>query len=218
MKTRYLVQCFWVVVVTILILPSCKSDEDNTKPADITPQDTLVELTTNYGKLMLWMYPETAIHRRNFFTLVESGFYDSTEFHRVVKNFVIQGGDPNSKDADTTNDGIGGPGYTMPAEIDAYKFAHHYGAIGAARLPDHVNPDRESSGSQFYIVVNPTGTAFLDGKYTVFGKVVGSMETADRIAVVSVNSEDRPFQRLKCGFRLVTFTHEELKSNYGIEL
>jgi len=117
----------------------------------------------------------------NFKKLVREKFYDGTYFHRVIPGFMIQGGDPNtSKDADPNNDGQGGPGYTVPAEI---KLAHVRGAVATARIPDSVNPSRASSGSQFFIDVRDQPS--LDaGGYTVFGHVISGMEAVDKIVAL----------------------------------
>ncbi|GMQ82358.1 MAG: peptidylprolyl isomerase [Rhodothermia bacterium] len=109
------------------------------------------EIETSYGRMVLRLYDETPLHRDNFAKLVDEGFYDNTTFHRVIANFMIQGGDPNSKDDDPSNDGIGGPGYTIPGEFNP-NLLHKKGALSAARQSDQTNPERESSGSQFYIV------------------------------------------------------------------
>lgn len=113
----------------------------------------------------------------NFKKLVKQGFYDGTCFHRVIPGFMIQGGDPNSRDTDPGNDGIGGPGYTVPAEI---KLKHVRGAVATARQGDQVNPTRASSGSQFFIDV--AAQPSLDrGGYTVFAQVIQGMEVVDKI-------------------------------------
>lgn len=115
-------------------------------------KDSLVEISTSLGKMVVKLYPETPKHRANFLRLAQEGFYDSTTFHRIIKGFMIQGGDPYSKDPKKKNlAGQGGPGYTIPAEINS-KFFHKKGVLAAARQSDQVNPKRESSGSQFYIV------------------------------------------------------------------
>ena len=108
-------------------------------------------IDTPFGRMVVQLSDHTPRHRDNFKRLVEQSFYDSTTFHRVISGFMIQGGDPNSKDENPENDGQGGPGYTIPAEIQAELF-HRRGALATARTSDQVNPDRESSGSQFYIV------------------------------------------------------------------
>jgi cyclophilin family peptidyl-prolyl cis-trans isomerase len=119
----------------------------------------------------------------NFKKLVKQGFYDGTCFHRVIPGFMIQGGDPNSKDADPGNDGIGGPGYTVPAEI---KLKHVRGAVATARQGDQVNPARASSGSQFFIDV--AAQPSLDqGGYTVFGQVIQGMSVVDKIVALGAD-------------------------------
>lgn len=116
-----------------------------------------VKITTSLGEIVVRLYDETPLHRDNFLKLASEGYYDGTLFHRVIKDFMIQGGDPESKGAPGGKMlGSGGPGYTLPAEIDAARFIHKRGALSAARLGDEVNPEKESSGSQFYIVWGKT--------------------------------------------------------------
>lgn len=115
-----------------------------------TPQ---VRITTNYGDIIVRLYDETPEHRDNFLKLARDGYYDSTLFHRVIKDFMIQGGDPDSKGAPVGKRlGTGGPEYTIPAEFVYPKYYHKRGVLSAARQADQVNPERRSSGSQFYIV------------------------------------------------------------------
>ena len=117
-----------------------------------TDKDYLVTIKTEHGNMKAILYDETPKHKENFLKLAREGFYDSTLFHRVIKEFMIQGGDPNSKNSALGSPlGNGGPGYTVPAEFNKDLF-HVKGALSAARQSDRVNPDRESSGSQFYIV------------------------------------------------------------------
>lgn len=114
---------------------------------------TKVRIKTTLGDITISLYDETPKHRDNFIKLVKEGFYNGTLFHRVIKDFMIQGGDPDSKGAPKGKMlGTGGPGYTIPAEFVYPKYFHKRGALSAARLGDEVNPERESSGSQFYIV------------------------------------------------------------------
>ena len=111
-----------------------------------------VKIQTMFGDIVVRLYDETPIHRDNFVKLVKEGYYDGTLFHRVIKDFMIQGGDPDSKDAPIGKMlGVGGPDYTLEAEIKDGLF-HKRGALAAARQGDEVNPERRSSGSQFYIV------------------------------------------------------------------
>jgi peptidyl-prolyl cis-trans isomerase B (cyclophilin B) len=114
---------------------------------------TKVKINTSEGEIIVRLYDETPKHRDNFIKLAKEGYYDGTLFHRVIKDFMIQGGDPNSKDAPAGKMlGTGGPGYTIPAEFVYPQLFHKRGALSAARQGDEVNPNRESSGSQFYIV------------------------------------------------------------------
>lgn len=114
---------------------------------------TKVKITTTLGDIVLRLYDDTPKHRDNFIKLVEQGFYNGTLFHRVIKDFMVQGGDPDSKGAPKGKMlGTGGPGYTIPAELVYPDHFHKRGALSAARLGDEMNPERESSGSQFYIV------------------------------------------------------------------
>lgn len=175
---------------------------DTTKPktdSTVTKKDTaetkesdIVILETSMGDITIELYVKDAPkHVENFKKLVKSGFYNGTTFHRVIPGFMIQGGDPNSKDNDRSNDGQGGPGYTVPAEI---KGKHVVGSLAAARQGDQVNPKRESSGSQFYIV---TGEAsHLDGQYTVFGKVIKGMDVAQKIQNVKRDAADNPIDKV----------------------
>jgi cyclophilin family peptidyl-prolyl cis-trans isomerase len=146
-------------------------------------------IVTNKGEIVIELDAESAPkHTENFVKLVNERFYIGTLFHRVEKGFVVQGGDPLSKDKDRANDGTGGPGYQIPAEI---KLLHKYGTVGAARLPDRINPERKSSGSQFYICLQDL-PALDRGGYTVFGKVVEGMDVVERIANVKVDPRNNP--------------------------
>lgn len=120
---------------------------------------TIVKISTPKGDIRVRLYDETPQHRDNFVKLVKEGFYDGTLFHRVIKGFMIQGGDPDSIGAPTSKMlGTGGPGYNLPAEIVYPKLFHKRGALCAARQADEVNPEKESSGSQFYLVYGKTYT------------------------------------------------------------
>lgn len=111
-----------------------------------------VKISTSLGDIIVRLYDETPLHRDNFLKLANEGFYNNTLFHRVIRDFMIQGGDPDSVNAPAGKQlGVGGPGYTIPAEIQP-TLIHKRGALAAARQSDEVNPQRESSGSQFYIV------------------------------------------------------------------
>lgn len=139
---------------------ACTGNQQKSKSMN-QGNETLVRLETTEGNITVKLYDETPKHRDNFIKLTKEGVYDSTLFHRVIKNFMIQAGDPQSKTAsDTATLGSGDVGYTLPAEINP-KFFHKRGVLAAARLGDEVNPNRESSGCQFYIV---TGRKFSEAQ------------------------------------------------------
>lgn len=123
-----------------------------------TPKETYVKMTTTMGVIKVHLYNNTPLHKENFTKLCKSGFYDNVLFHRVIKDFMIQGGDPESRNCDSTKMlGEGGLSYTIPAEFNRENY-HRRGALCAARQSDRVNPNRESSSTQFYIVVGKTFT------------------------------------------------------------
>lgn len=142
-----------------------------------------VVIETSLGNIKVKLYDETPQHRDNFLKLVNEGFYNDTLFHRVIKDFMIQGGDPDSKGAPANKSlGTGGPGYTVPAEIVYPKYFHKRGALAAARQADQVNPERESSGSQFYIV---WGQTYSEGKLKQLEQQLGAQKERaifDRLA------------------------------------
>ena len=112
-----------------------------------------LDIATTAGNIKIRLYDDTPLHRDNFMKLAKEGYYDGVLFHRVIKDFMVQTGDPESKEApEGATLGSGGPGYTVPAEIEYPKHYHKYGALAAARTGDNMNPERKSSGSQFYIV------------------------------------------------------------------
>lgn len=207
---RYLL--VWFTLCGFALLGACQKKE------------TIVRLHTNLGDIRVKLYDTTPLHRDNFLKLVREGFYDSLLFHRVIRDFMIQGGDPDSKNAAAgVLLGGGGPGYDLPAEIKA---PHLRGALAAARLPDQVNPGRRSNGSQFFIVQGQIqtdeslnqweqrlnikyspewraqykvkgGAPQLDGQYTVFGEVVDGLEVMDKIAALPRDPNDRPLQDVR---------------------
>jgi cyclophilin family peptidyl-prolyl cis-trans isomerase len=185
-----------------------------------TAQTHVAKIVTNYGTIKVMLYDGTPLHRDNFIKLVNQHFYDSLLFHRVIKNFVIQAGDPTSKYAsDTAKLGDGDLGYTIPAEIMPDRYYHKLGALAMAR---DENPAKASSACQFYIVQGKPandstfikskqrtggyetpeahkqvyrtdgGVPHLDTRYTVFGEVVSGLNIVDKIAAVETDSNDRP--------------------------
>lgn len=168
-------------------MPGNANNSGNISPELVKKYDGAV-LKTNLGDIEIKFYSEDAPNTvGNFLSLAAENFYDGTKFHRVIKGFMIQGGDPLSKDSDPTNDGTGGPGYTIPAEIG---HKNTRGTIATARLGDKVNPKKDSSGSQFYI--NTVNNTSLDGEYTVFGEVVNGMDVVEKIENVKTGANDRP--------------------------
>lgn len=187
------------------------------------PDKCLVKIETSYGTMIAELYDKTPKHRDNFIKLSEEGYYEDLLFHRVISGFMIQGGDPNSRGASTeTRLGTGGPGYQVDAEITD-DFAHVKGALAAARIGGPANPQKKSSGSQFYIVqgkpvnnqqmaqmearlginypesvrsryLEHGGTPFLDQEYTVFGQVIEGLDIVDKIAQVRTAPGDRPLE------------------------
>ena len=161
------------------------------------PEEPVFDIVTNLGTITVKLYSKTPKHRDNFEKLALTGYYNGLLFHRVINGFMIQGGDPLTKDpANADRFGTGGPGYTIPAEI-LPSHRHKKGAIAAARRGDAANPMKESSGSQFYIVQNEQTCAQLDGAYTVFGETVEGLDVIDKIAAVETDRRDRPVAQVK---------------------
>jgi len=193
--------------------------------AQTAPVEHLIKIETSMGDMIIKLYNETPAHRDNMIKLIQEDFFDNQLFHRVIKDFMIQGGDPHSVGAAKGERlGNGGPGYTIPAEFNP-KLFHKKGALSAARMGDQANPQKASSGSQFYLVqgkiLTPEemnyfaqsgsvtfteesarvystvgGTPHLDGSYTVFGEIVEGLNVLDRIAAKPTDSYDRPLEDL----------------------
>ena len=161
------------------------------------PEEPVFEIVTTMGSIKVKLYSQTPKHRENFAKLALSKFYDGILFHRVINGFMIQTGDPLTKDAaNTPRYGTGGPGYNVPAEF-VPEYTHKKGALAAARRGDAVNPLKESSGSQFYIVQDEMSCASLDGDYTVFGETIEGLDVIDKIAAVETNERDCPLNEVK---------------------
>lgn len=215
-----------MTTILLVMFYSCGSATTNQPQVQDTPAAAkeirpMIQISTHLGNMIIELYNETPLHRDNFLKLAETGFYDSTLFHRVIKDFMIQGGDPESKNAAPGAQlGTGGPGYNIPAEF-LPQLIHEKGALSAARMGDQVNPQKESSGSQFYIVQGKVytpeeldiaqerlgkvftaeqratyttvgGTPHLDGGYTVFGRIVDGMAVLDAIAQEQTDRANRP--------------------------
>ncbi len=208
----------WLLYVTLLFVGSVSC-----VPKHFRGKEQLIKIETTQGDILVKLYNETPAHRDNMIKLIGDEFYDGQLFHRVIKDFMVQGGDPHSTGAEKGQRlGDGGPGYTVPAEFNNLLF-HKKGSLAAARQGDRINPDKASSGSQFYIVKGRVhtpellqamekdraepfspeaieayttigGTPHLDGGYTVFGVVVEGLEIIDRITASPVDSNNRPLE------------------------
>lgn len=218
--------------VTLKAMKEGKGKETEQTVQIAAPEKCLVELSTEYGNMLIELYDDTPEHRDNFSKLAEEGYYKDLLFHRVIDGFMIQGGDPASRDARPGQRlGGGGPDYTIPAEISSDRI-HLKGALAAARRGDQINPEKRSSGSQFYIVdgkdvveqmlsqietrngityspdqrkayLEQGGTPFLDGEYTVFGRVIDGLEVIDKLAEVKTDRSDRPITDIKMNIILI---------------
>src|SRR5690606_32441041 len=205
----------FVLLLSLLLLQDSEAQKEIKIKKKDRKKDILMQ--TSMGDMLIRLSDSTPLHRDNFIKLVKQGYYDSILFHRVINNFMIQAGDPNSKNAPKGQPlGEGGPGYTVPAEFRTTLF-HKKGVIAAARQGDDVNPSKSSSGSQFYITqcrvfteagidslearrlkhkipteqradyTSVGGTPHLDQSYTVFGEVVEGLDVIDKIAATSTS-------------------------------
>ncbi len=183
----------WMVIVGVMLLAG-KSAHLQAQTARGKEPRAVIE--TKLGSMEIRFFPDKAPrHVENFIKLAKSGFYDKTLFHRVIPGFMIQGGDPNTKDEkDKSKYGMGGPGYNVKAEFNDRP--HVRGAVSMARSQD---PD--SAGSQFFIVVKDAPQ--LNGKYTVFGEVVQGMEVADKIVSQQRDARDNPLERIEMTVKIV---------------
>lgn len=243
-RIAYLLICFFTVMNVqaqgkkpvpkkVVVKPVPKVAKPMPVKIPVIAGNTKVKITTDSGEIVIRLYDRTPKHRDNFIKLVKQGFYDSLLFHRVISAFMIQGGDPNSKNAEPGQPlGMGDVGYTVPAEFDSLLF-HKKGALAAARQGDEVNPLKASSGCQFYIVQGRAyndqelgmmemqmgkkfsaakksvyktlgGTPFLDMGYTVFGEVVSGLKVIDKIASVPGDGYNRPLGNIRMKMELLT--------------
>jgi len=190
-----------ISLAVMVILGAAAAGYSEVKEKKFTPEeikkmaDTKAVIETKFGNIELKFFPEVAPnHVNNFIELAKKGFYDGTTFHRVIPGFMIQGGDPNSKNPDKSKHGMGGPGYTIKAEFNDKP--HKRGTLSMARA---ANPD--SAGSQFFICV--ADAPFLNRQYTVFGEVVSGMEVADKIVSQPRDPRDNPNDRIEMKVKIV---------------
>ncbi len=174
-------------------------------------KDTLVVISTRFGDITITLFHETPGHRANFLRLAGNGLYDSTTFHRIIKDFMIQGGDPNSKDNNPANDGQGSYGNTLPAEFNP-SFTHIQGALAAARTN---NAEKHSSDCQFYLVENLGGMHFLDREYSVYGMTLAGIGVIQAIAVQAKGANDRPNENIRMWMKLLPMKKEKVTETFG---
>ena len=178
---------------------ACRNESDKAAETSTEMENKVIaepefDIVTTHGTMRVKLYSKTPKHRDNFIKLVREKYYDGIRFHRVIEGFMIQTGDPFSRDTSLIDRwGMGGPDYTVPAEF-VNEYWHKKGALAAARKGDMANPTKASSGSQFYIVHDENACLHLDGLYTIFGEVTEGLEIIDRIAVVPVDRYDRPYE------------------------
>ncbi len=183
---------FWAVMAFLVLASTAAAEMKSrkfTKEEIKKMAETRAAIETKFGNIELKFFPDVAPnHVNNFIELAKKGFYDGTTFHRVIPGFMIQGGDPNSKNADKATHGMGGPGYTVKAEFNSRP--HKRGILSMARAADP-----NSAGSQFFICV--ADAPFLDRQYTVFGEVVSGMDVVDKIVSQPRDSRDNPNERIE---------------------
>ena len=180
----------------------------STDPIPDSTHDYLVTISTDYGDMKIMLHDDTPKHKKNFVKLAKAGVYDNLTFHRVIDDFMIQTGDPKTRNKPGDYDPSVIP-ETLPAEIrDNHK--HVFGAVAAARRGDEKNPERRSSGSQFYIVENSKGAPHLDGKYTVFGQVIDGFQVIKKIADQPTGKDDRPKEAIRMTVKVEKVKRDEM--------
>ena len=196
MKT---IRILLAAALVILAAAACKNNPKTAEPAaaeDESPWAGVYDIETSVGTIRIGLYKDTPYHAENFAKLVREEYYNDILFHRVIAGFMIQTGDPLTRDTLVELWGSGGPDYTLPAEF-VPEHRHIKGAVAAARLGDFANPMKESSGSQFYIVLNENGCRHLDGEYTVFGETLEGLDVVDKIGATPTDPYDRPLTPVK---------------------
>ena len=192
------------MVMAAMAVVSCSNNRQKDAAANETTEmentqntELQYDIVTTHGTMRVKLYNKTPKHRDNFKKLVAEKYYDDIRFHRVIEGFMIQAGDPYSRDTSMINMwGQGGPDYTIPAEF-INEYWHKKGALAAARKGDMANPKKASSGSQFYIVHDENACLHLDGQYSIFGEVIEGLDVIDKIASVDVDRMDRPYEDVK---------------------
>lgn len=190
-----------LILAAIVMISSCACRNESSQSAETQTEmenaqitEPVFDIVTSHGTMRVKLYNKTPKHRDNFVKLVKEKYYDGIRFHRVIEGFMIQTGDPFSRDTTLASRwGQGGPSYTVPAEF-VNEYWHKKGALAAARKGDMANPTKASSGSQFYIVHDENACLHLDGQYSIFGEVIEGLDVIDKIAVVPTDMYDRPYE------------------------
>lgn len=190
-----------LILAAIMMISSCACRNESSQSAETQTEmenaqitEPVFDIVTTHGTMRVKLYNKTPKHRDNFVKLVKEKYYDGIRFHRVIEGFMIQTGDPFSRDTTLASRwGQGGPSYTVPAEF-VNEYWHKKGALAAARKGDMANPTKASSGSQFYIVHDENACLHLDGQYSIFGEVIEGLDVIDKIAVVPTDMYDRPYE------------------------
>jgi len=188
-----------LAAAVLVVSCACRNESDQSAETQTEMENTQIsepvfDIVTSHGTMRVKLYSKTPKHRDNFVKLVKEKYYDGIRFHRVIEGFMIQTGDPFSRDTTMIDRwGQGGPDYTVPAEF-VNEYWHKKGALAAARKGDMANPTKASSGSQFYIVHDENACLHLDGQYSIFGEVIDGLNVIDKIAVVPTDMYDRPYE------------------------
>ena len=188
-----------LAAAVLVVSCACRNESDQSAETQTEMENTQIsepvfDIVTSHGTMRVKLYDKTPKHRDNFVKLVKEKYYDGIRFHRVIEGFMIQTGDPFSRDTTMVDRwGQGGPDYTVPAEF-VNEYWHKKGALAAARKGDMANPTKASSGSQFYIVHDENACLHLDGQYSIFGEVIDGLNVIDKIAIVPTDMYDRPYE------------------------
>lgn len=185
---------YFFALLSIIFLCSCTSQKNDSYPVG--------QILTKQGEMLFWLYDETPLHKKSFVELAEAHFWDSLHFNRVIENFVIQGGCPD------TPEGFADSPYLIEPEFHP-EIKHRYGALGAGR---DGNAEKLSAGCQLYIVQNKDGLPRLDGDYMIFGQMFKGFDVLDAIAQSPTDSTDTPLDRIGMKVNVLYLNKEELKN------
>ena len=188
------------IACTVLFFQACKPASSQEKLFEVG------QIVTSHGEMLVWLYDETTLHKSNFIKLANEGYWDTFTFNRVIEDFVIQGGCPD------TPEGFSDSPYLLPPEFHQH-LRHEYGAFGAGRDD---NPEKLSAGCQFYIVHDRKGIQRLDNNYTIYGQVFKGLEVLETIATLPTDSLDAPLNAVEMDVNIIRMTREQLdQTDFG---